>query len=48
MQGAETLAPKALANAYTDAWNSGRPEAVAAFFAEDGAITINRGAPWPG
>ena len=48
MHGAETLAPKALANAYTDAWNSGRPEAVAAFFAEDGAITINGGAPWPG
>ena len=37
-----------IAAAYTAAWNTGRPEAVAAFFAEDGTITINRGNPWLG
>ncbi len=42
------MEPNKLASAYTAAWNTGRPEAVAAFFAEDGAITINRGNPWPG
>ena len=42
------MEPNKLAAAYTAAWNTGRPEAVAAFFAEDGAITINRGNPWPG
>jgi uncharacterized protein (TIGR02246 family) len=39
---------KAIANAYTAAWNSGSPEAVAAFYAEDGQIVINRGEPWKG
>lgn len=42
------IEPQVLANAYTAAWNSGRPEAVAAFFASDGCITINAGAPWHG
>ncbi|WP_198372511.1 nuclear transport factor 2 family protein [Roseomonas rosulenta] len=37
-----------LAKAYTDAWNSGSPEAVAAFYAIDGRIVINRGEPWGG
>lgn len=38
----------ALATAYTAAWNNGQPEAVAAFFAPDGTITINGGTPWQG
>lgn len=37
-----------IAKAYTAAWNSGSAEAVAAFYAEDGEIVINRGAPWRG
>jgi len=37
-----------LAEDYTAAWNSKSPEAVAAFYAEDGEIVINRGAPWRG
>jgi uncharacterized protein (TIGR02246 family) len=37
-----------LARAYTAAWNTGRPEAVAAFFAETGGIVINRGTLWQG
>ena len=37
-----------LAAAYTAAWNSGSPEAVAAFYAQDGQIVINRGNPWIG
>jgi uncharacterized protein (TIGR02246 family) len=41
-------AVRRMAQAYTDAWNSGSPEAVAAFFAEDGQIVINRGEPWRG
>jgi len=36
-----------LAAAYTAAWNSGRPEAVASHYAHDGAIIINDGPPWP-
>lgn len=39
---------QALADAYTAAWNTGRPDAVAAFFAVDGVIVINGGAPWRG
>ena len=35
-----------LAKRYTAAWNTGRPEAVAEFFAETGGIVINRGTPW--
>jgi uncharacterized protein (TIGR02246 family) len=37
-----------IAAAYTKAWNTGRAEAVAAFFAADGAITINGGKAWEG
>ena len=37
-----------IAKAYTAAWNSGSPEAVAAFYAPDGRIVINRGEPWEG
>lgn len=33
---------------YTAAWNSGLPEAVASFYAQDGHISINRGTPWNG
>lgn len=33
---------------YTEAWNSGSPEAVASFYAQDGQIIINRGVPWVG
>ena len=38
----------ALATRYTAAWNTGQPEAVAAFFAEDGSIVINGGSAWQG
>ncbi len=37
-----------LAAAYTAAWNTRRPEAVAGFFAETGGIVINRGPLWQG
>lgn len=30
---------------YAEAWSSGNPEAVAAFYAEDGRIAINNGEP---
>lgn len=30
---------------YAEAWSSGNPEAVAAFYAEDGHIAINKGEP---
>ena len=33
---------------YTAAWNTGSPQNVAAYFAENGEIVINRGAPWRG
>ncbi|MBS0365333.1 MAG: nuclear transport factor 2 family protein [Proteobacteria bacterium] len=36
------------AAAYTSAWNTGSPQNVAAYFAEDGEIVINRGTPWRG
>ncbi|MEQ9005963.1 MAG: SgcJ/EcaC family oxidoreductase [Pseudomonadales bacterium] len=36
---------KELAAAYTAAWNSGSPDAVASFYAPDGQIVINRGEP---
>lgn len=36
------------ARAYTSAWCSHDPEAVASFFAEDGRITINDGEPSTG
>ncbi len=38
----------ALAAAYTAAWNSGQPEAVAGHYAESGQIIINGGDPWQG
>jgi uncharacterized protein (TIGR02246 family) len=41
-------AAERLAANYTAAWNTGRPETVAAFFAETGGIVINRGTPWQG
>lgn len=37
-----------LAADYTAAWNTGRPEAVAGFFAQAGGIVINAGSPWEG
>jgi uncharacterized protein (TIGR02246 family) len=37
-----------IAQAYTAAWNSGSPAAVAQFYAPDGRIVINRGEPWEG
>ena len=37
-----------LAEGYTAAWNTGSPDAVATFYASDGGIVINRGAPWAG
>jgi uncharacterized protein (TIGR02246 family) len=37
-----------LAEAYTAAWNSGSADAVAAFYAQEGQIIINRGQPWLG
>lgn len=37
-----------IAHAYTAAWNSGDPNAVASFYAEDGEIIINHGDPWSG
>lgn len=37
-----------LAADYTAAWNSGSADAVASFYAEDGSIVINDGAPWSG
>jgi uncharacterized protein (TIGR02246 family) len=43
--------PKAVAKMaqdYTAAWNSKSTEAVAAHYAEDGQIIINRGEPWKG
>ncbi len=39
---------RSIAAAYTDAWNSGSPETVAACYAADGGIVINRGTPWQG
>ncbi|MCB1019852.1 MAG: SgcJ/EcaC family oxidoreductase [Acidobacteria bacterium] len=38
----------ALTEAYTQAWNSGSPDAVANFYAENGRISINGGEPWVG
>ena len=37
-----------IAAAYTAAWNSGSPDAVASFYAGTGKIVINRGNPWIG
>ncbi len=37
-----------IAKDYTAAWNSGDPQAVASFYAQDGVIVINKGDPWQG
>jgi uncharacterized protein (TIGR02246 family) len=37
-----------MADSYTAAWNAKDPDAVAAHYAADGTIVINRGAPWEG
>lgn len=37
-----------IAEAYTAAWNTGSPDAVAEFYAADGRIVINRGEPYEG
>ena len=37
---------QSIAANYTNAWNSGQPMAVAAFFAPHGMISINGGEPW--
>ena len=37
-----------IAGIYEAAWNSGDPLKVAACYAENGGIVINRGAPWQG
>ena len=37
-----------IANDYELAWNSGNPAQVAACYAENGGIVINRGTPWQG
>lgn len=34
-----------MAEDYAQAWSSGKPEAVVAFYHDDGVITINRGEP---
>lgn len=39
---------QAIADAYTAAWNTGRPDAVALFYAPEGCIVINGGTPWKG
>lgn len=44
----EPAAVNQLAAAYTAAWNTGSPQAVAKFYATDGHIVINRGEPWRG
>lgn len=41
-------AVQAMAKAYTEAWCSGDPTAVANHYAEDGAIIINAGTPHAG
>ena len=41
-------AAHAIAKAYTAAWNTGAPEAVASFYSPNGSIVINRGTPWLG
>lgn len=37
-----------IATAYTAAWNSGDPQAVAGLYAAAGWIVINNGTPWEG
>lgn len=40
-----TTSPAKIGEDYASAWSSGSPAAVAAFYAEDGRIVVNRGAP---
>jgi uncharacterized protein (TIGR02246 family) len=44
----DLAAARTVADAYTAAWNSGSPKAVASFYAPGGRIVINRGTPWEG
>src|SRR5437762_13351254 len=37
-----------IATRYTEAWNTGRPDSVAAFFSPDGTISINGADGWRG
>ena len=49
--GSMRMSPEQLrdvATRYTSAWNSRDPEAVAAFYADSGTLTINDGAPAKG
>ena len=46
--GLSVAAAQTIVEGYTAAWNSGRAAAVAEFYAADGQIVINRGAPWLG
>lgn len=46
--GLDPKAVAAMARAYTAAWNAKSPDAVAAHYAADGQIVINRGTPWKG
>ncbi|MCV2866890.1 nuclear transport factor 2 family protein [Albidovulum sediminicola] len=46
MPGHEDI--RKFAVSYEDAWNSGDPERVAACYAPEGSIVINRGTPWQG
>lgn len=46
MPGHEDI--RKFATSYEDAWNSGDPERVAACYAPEGSIVINRGTPWQG
>ena len=39
---------EALAARYAAAWSSKNPAAVAALFAADGTVVVNRGEPWVG
>ncbi len=44
----DAAATRAFAERYESAWNSGEPAEVAACYAENGSIVINRGAAWQG
>ena len=46
--GISIAAAERLAEGYTAAWNTGRAENVASFFAENGGIVINHGPQWQG
>lgn len=44
----DTEQARAIADAYTAAWNTGEATAVAEIYAADGEIVINGGDPWTG